>query len=265
MFKFGKNWKSFLKVIDEARILEAVKSLQDKLGRADLNGLAFLDMGCGSGLFSLAAVRLGAKKVLSIDYDIDSVECCTEIKKRFSPEATNWDIRQGNVLDNSSLTPLGTWNVVYSWGVLHHTGNMLQAMANIAPLVSQGGTLFISIYNDQGIRSRFWRTLKSVYNSSSVLSAVILVTWIPYFFLRSFIWRLVRLHNPFTLFSSYRRNRGMSLLHDWIDWLGGYPFEFAKPEEIFQFFKAKGFVLTALKTCGGGMGCNEFVFLNPNT
>jgi 2-polyprenyl-6-hydroxyphenyl methylase/3-demethylubiquinone-9 3-methyltransferase len=262
MFRFGKNWKSFLKVVDESRISQAVVSLQEMLGRSDLKGLSFLDMGCGSGLFSLAAVKLGAKNVLSIDYDVDSVECCTEIKRRFSPDAAHWDIRQGSVLDSSFLAPLGAWDVVYSWGVLHHTGNMMQAMSNVAPLVSDGGALFVSIYNDQGFRSRFWKLLKRIYNANGLFSAIILLVWIPYFFLRTFVGRVIRGQNPFSMFSTYKRNRGMSVLHDWIDWLGGYPFEVAKPEEIFQFFRSKGFVLTALKTCGGGLGCNEFVFVN---
>jgi 2-polyprenyl-6-hydroxyphenyl methylase/3-demethylubiquinone-9 3-methyltransferase len=51
----------------------------------------------------------------------------------------------------------------------------------------------------------------------------------------------------------------MSRVHDWFDWLGGYPFEVARPEEIFAFYQARGFSLERLKTCGGGLGCNEFV------
>jgi 2-polyprenyl-6-hydroxyphenyl methylase/3-demethylubiquinone-9 3-methyltransferase len=52
----------------------------------------------------------------------------------------------------------------------------------------------------------------------------------------------------------------MSPWRDVVDWVGGYPFEVARPEEIFEFFKSKGLVLGKFKTCGGGHGCNEFVF-----
>lgn len=58
-----------------------------------------------------------------------------------------------------------------------------------------------------------------------------------------------------------KNNRGMSAWRDIVDWAGGYPFEVAKPEEVFDFFQAKGFSLKKLKTCAGGLGCNEFVFV----
>lgn len=53
----------------------------------------------------------------------------------------------------------------------------------------------------------------------------------------------------------------MSHWHDWIDWVGGYPFEVAKPELIFDFYRDRGFTLHNMTTCGGGGGCNEFVFI----
>ena len=59
--------------------------------------------------------------------------------------------------------------------------------------------------------------------------------------------------------------RGMSYWHDLIDWIGGYPFEVAKPEQVFEFMRLRGFQLERLKTCGGGLGCNEFVFIHSSS
>jgi 2-polyprenyl-6-hydroxyphenyl methylase/3-demethylubiquinone-9 3-methyltransferase len=74
-FRFGKNWSSFLKTINEERIIEAENSLKKMLGINDLKDKDFLDIGSDSGLFSLAAMRLGARRVYSFDYDPDSVAC----------------------------------------------------------------------------------------------------------------------------------------------------------------------------------------------
>ena len=54
--------------------------------------------------------------------------------------------------------------------------------------------------------------------------------------------------------------RGMSAWHDLVDWVGGLPFEVAKPEEIIEYFKERGFTLEKLTTCAGGHGCNQYVF-----
>ena len=148
-FGFGKNWQQFLRVLDEERIREAEKSLSDMLQVKDLAGKSFLDIGSGSGLFSLAAMRLGATRVYSLDYDPQSVACAHELKGRFFPAASHWTVGRGDALDNNYLAGLGTYDVVYSWGVLHHTGNMWKALENIAFLVKSNGILYVVIYNDE--------------------------------------------------------------------------------------------------------------------
>ncbi len=259
-FKFGKNWRRFLAVLDDERIAEAERSLKTMLGVDSLAGKSFLDIGSGSGLFSLAAMRLGAERVHSFDYDPQSVACAQELKRRYFPASVNWTVERGNVLAPDYLAHLGRWDIVYSWGVLHHSGDMWRALGNVAPLVSEGGTLFISIYNDQGRISRSWRRVKVLYNRGALARRLVAGVFIPYFILRSFVADVLRRRNPFLGYREYKRTRGMSRVHDWFDWLGGYPFEVARPEEIFSFYRERGFELERLKTCGGGLGCNEFVF-----
>jgi 2-polyprenyl-3-methyl-5-hydroxy-6-metoxy-1,4-benzoquinol methylase len=261
-FRFGENWSKFLSTINDDRIDQAKRSLIEMLGIEDLQGQAFLDIGCGSGLFSLAARLLGAK-VFSFDYDRASVDCAQVLKNKYSPDDPLWTIQAGSVLDLPYLEQLGKFDIVYSWGVLHHTGAMWQAFDNITRSVTDDGRLFISIYNDQGRASLSWHRIKRMYNR--LPRALHFLLFIPVFIR---LWGpttlkdLLRLR-PFSTWRNYRLNRGMSPIYDVIDWIGGFPFEYAKPEKVFDFFHARGFILAKLTTCGGGHGCNEFVFVAP--
>jgi len=260
-FEFGRNWASFLSVLNEERIVMAEESLKRMLEVTDLQGKTFLDIGSGSGLFSLAARRLGAQ-VLSFDYDLQSVACTAELKRRYFKEDSSWIVGSGSALDQSYLHQLGKFDVVYSWGVLHHTGKMWSALKNVVPMVNEGGSLFIAIYNDQGRMSKTWLDVKKAYNKlPSYLRWVILYPA----FLR--LWGPTTIRDfvhgrPFDTWKNYAHQgaRGMSPYHDVVDWVGGLPFEVAKPEEIFHYFKNYGFCLEKLQTCAGGIGCNEFVF-----
>lgn len=271
-FAFGKNWQKFLSRINEDRILEAEKSLQEKLDMNNLAGLVFVDIGCGSGLFSLAAYRLGAK-VFSFDYDENAVNCAKCLRAIYVKQddtkqddtkqnAAVWQIEQGSILDRKFLQNIPKGDVVYSWGVLHHTGDMYQAFENVAEMVKDQGKLFISIYNNQGRASKMWKWVKKTYNRSELfvraflLFFTLLIQWVG-----TFLKDLLKSGNPLKSWLSYAtNNRGMSASHDLVDWTGGYPFEVAKPEEVFSYFKNKKFQLEKLKTCAGGLGCNEFVF-----
>ena len=265
-FEFGKNWAQFLSALDETRILEAERSLKGMLELETLHDKTFLDIGSGSGLFSLAARRLGAK-VTSFDYDPLSVQCTAELRHRYFPEDAKWTVTHGDVLNQDFLKFLGHFDVVYSWGVLHHTGAMWQALDNVASLVRQRGKLFISIYNDQGPASQRWRRLKKFYNDSSKpLRWMIIIGVGGYWELLSAGFRLIHLQNPlpFKKWKEKKKDRGMSVWYDLVDWVGGYPFEVAKPEEVLHLYRTKGYVLVRLKTCGGGLGCNEYVFLRED-
>ena len=258
-FSFGANWARYLRALGPERIDEAKRSLLNMLELDSLMGRSFLDVGSGSGLFSLAARMLGAR-VHSFDYDPQSVACAGELRRRYFPEDDQWRIEQGSVLDTKYLDGLGEFDVVYSWGVLHHTGAMEQALANVTALVRRGGLLFISIYNDQGRISRQWRWVKRTYNSlPGALKGLVLWPVAIQMWFTTMLRDLV-VGRPFSTWRNYKRTRGMSPWWDIVDWVGGYPFEVARPERIFDFFRQRGFTLIRLKTCGGGLGCNEFVF-----
>ncbi len=258
-FDFGGNWSRFLPLVTEQRIAAAQGSLKEMLELDTLVGRRFLDIGCGSGLFSLAARRLGAE-VVSFDCDSASVACALALKHRHCSDDA-WRIEQGSVLDADFVRSLGPFDIVYAWGVLHHTGAMWQGLANAAIPVADQGRLFLAIYNDQGRMSRLWTWVKKTYNRLPRGLRFLVV--VP---------ALGRLWGPTILGSvlsgrgmapwrDYRSVRGMSAWHDTVDWIGGYPFEVARPERILEFYRDRGFQLRKLKTCAGGHGCNEYVFL----
>lgn len=260
-FSFGENWQRFLRVLNEERIRLAQQSLLAMLEMESLQGKRFVDIGSGSGLFSLAARRLGAH-VESFDYDPASVACTRELRQRYFPNDPDWTVEEASILDPAHLAKLGQYSIVYSWGVLHHTGAMWEAMGNAANLVAPGGKMFIAIYNDQGYVSRRWLKVKRAYNRlpSGLRWLVVVPTLVR-------LWGMTTLLDiahgrPFQTWRNYSANstRGMTAWRDVIDWVGGLPYEVATPDAVFDFFRARGFRLERLKTCLGGHGCNEFVF-----
>ena len=154
---------------------------------------------------------------------------------------------------------------LYSWGVLHHTGAMWDALENVSSLVSNKGKLFIAIYNDQGGWSRRWKLIKKIYNwlpaslKSIYAMMIMFARELRYLLIYTIRFRLGGYIRSWTEYSS-KSLRGMNKWYDLIDWVGGYPFEVAKPEEIFDFYSSRGYILERLKTAGGGVACNEFVF-----
>ncbi len=262
-FEFGKNWTRFLDVLDDPRIARARESLKQMLEVEHLEGKGFLDIGSGSGLFSLAARQLGAR-VHSFDYDPHSVACTRELRRRYFNNDSEWKIEEGSALDADYAKSLGTYDVVYSWGVLHHTGDMWRALGNAQLAVKPGAKLFIAIYNDLGSRSRRWKWIKKTYNElprflKSPYAIAVIAPEEAKALLRSLV--LLRPVEYVRSWTCYEANRGMSRWHDIIDWVGGYPYEFAKPEEIFDFYRGHGFQLTKMKCGGVGLGCNQFVFV----
>jgi 2-polyprenyl-6-hydroxyphenyl methylase/3-demethylubiquinone-9 3-methyltransferase len=261
-FEFGGNWRRFLAVLDDGRIAAARDALATMLGTATLEGRSFLDMGSGSGLSSLVAMQLGAERVRSFDYDEESVACTAELRRRYHSDDPRWSVERGDATDPGYVRALGRFDVVYSWGVLHHTGAMWRGMDNACGAVAPGGQLFVAIYNDQGRASRVWTRLKRTYNRLPRPLRVPYVAVIGAWLELTYVFGGLSLRDPLAYFRQLRGSseRGMSRWHDLVDWVGGYPFEVAKPEEILDFCRARRFELEKLRTVGGGFGCNEFVF-----
>jgi len=263
-FAFGRNWARFLASVNDARIHQAQQSLREMLAVTTLDGKRFLDVGSGSGLFSLSARLLGAE-VYSFDYDPASVACARELKRRYLPSDTLWRIERGSVLDADFVGSLGQWDVVYAWGVLHHTGDMRRALANVAPRVAPGGRLFLAIYNDQGRASRLWLKTKQLYNRLPPALRWLVLLPAAVRMLAPAALRDLAIGRPFATWRNYSRlsERGMSAWSDVVDWVGGLPFEVAKPEEIFHIYRDAGFTLAELRTCAGRAACNEYLFVRP--
>lgn len=256
-FEFGKNWKQFLETLTEEKIDQSRTSLINLLKVKSLKNKTFIDIGSGSGLSSLSAYNLGAT-VTSFDYDDFSVEATKYTKEKFSNKEQTWIVGQGDILDDKYIENLGKYDVVYSWGVLHHTGSMYKALDNASKCVSKDGTLVVAIYNTQ-LLTPIWKKIKLLYVSSPfIIKKIMSYFYTLYFMSGLFFVDIFRLRNPLARYKEL--GRGMSFYTDVVDWIGGYPFETATPEEIFHFYQKRGFILENLKTVGGKLGCNEFVF-----
>lgn len=261
-FGFGENWTNFLELLDDQRIAEAEQSLLHYLKVDDLAGQNFLDIGSGSGLFSLAARRLGAN-VTSFDFDPQSVACTRELKRRYFENDDQWRVSSGSALDRPFLEQLGKFDIVYSWGVLHHTGAMWLAIENALDRVrDEGGRFFIAIYNDQGLKSHVWWLIKWFYSKLPgflrkpyvfLIMAVVRTLVLIKYTLRLQPQRILR-----TMFDD-RRRRGMSGTYDNIDWVGGFPYEFAGFDLLVSYMNARGFDLIESRR-DTGLGCHEVAF-----
>lgn len=230
-FSFGKNWNNYLKTLTKTRIKIAENSLKNYLG--DVKDKTFLDIGCGSGLFSYSMYKLGAKKIISFDIDSFSVQCTKYLKKQVR-NPKNWNIYHGSILDKEFISQFDEFDIVYSWGVLHHSGRMWEAIRNAISLVDDKGLFYIAIYNKTKL-SKFWLIIKKIYNISPKWSKILMDFTL--FSLYKFIYPLILLKNPLKLLKEYQKNRGMDPIIDIKDWLGGYPYEYATFEEIINYIK----------------------------
>ena len=250
-FAFGRNWAEFARLLDEGRIRQAETDLTRIAG--DLQGRSFLDIGCGSGVHSAAAARLGAT-VLAVDLDPDSVETARAVTQRFAPDC---EVRRASVFDLQ-----GQYDVVYSWGVLHHTGDMWRAVAHAAGLVAPGGRLALALYARSSL-CPLWRVEKRFYTSSPKPVQAVLRAGYKSLYVAGL---LATGRNPVRYIRGYASNRGMDWHHDVHDWLGGYPYESATPQEVGDFLAPHGFTLVKQVINGApvggllGSGCNEYLF-----
>jgi 2-polyprenyl-6-hydroxyphenyl methylase/3-demethylubiquinone-9 3-methyltransferase len=243
-FDFGSNWERLVDRLTEEHVQSAVRDISGFLERDSLKGLSFLDVGCGSGLSSLAAYRMGASEIISVDLDPKNIRNLQLIREKFRvPETARWTAYPASILD----TKLPQADIVYSWGVLHHTGKMWEGVRNCMSLVKPGGYLYLMLYRDS-LLAATWKRIKYLHSISpkpikSALEASYAALWISGLTIRG--------RNPVKFIRNYSRNaRGMEFYLDAIDWVGGYPFEYASAQEVCSF--VKGFELVRINPPAGG-------------
>ena len=237
-----------------------VEELLGFLGREDLSGMTVLDIGCGSGIHSLAAFRSGAKSIVSFDYDGDSV-AATEALRAMAGQPDNWKTKQGSVLDEGFMESLESFDIVYSWGVLHHTGDQWTAIRNASRKVARHGVLFIALYAKEVYGEEnivYWINTKRRYNAAGAIEKRFM-EW-------SYIWRHLagrRLSGLWSVYREardYKRHRGMEIMTDVRDWLGGYPIEFSAFPEVIGFLRENGGL--ELGRINTGEGNTEYLFFH---
>jgi len=259
-FEFGDNWLDFARDLRAEQIAEAEQSLRRLLRCDTLAGGRFLDIGSGSGLFSLAARRLGAR-VHSFDFDASSVECTMQLRDLHRRGDDGWTIERGSILDRDYVRALGSFDVVYSWGVLHHTGAMRDALEAAAGLVGGGGLFAFALYH-RTLMCGFWRWEKRWYAGAS-LQAQRRARAIYIALLRT---RFLLTRRDFESYVvNYRNSRGMDFIHDVHDWMGGFPYESIRAPEVELKMGRLGFVrvhgMNSPVTAGiFGSGCDEYLY-----
>jgi 2-polyprenyl-6-hydroxyphenyl methylase/3-demethylubiquinone-9 3-methyltransferase len=259
-FGFGKNWTDYIqKNLSDERVEISRKHMLDFLGISDLSGKTFLDIGCGSGLHSFAALKSNAARVVGFDYDVNSVGASRYVHRHAGSPA-NWQISQGSVLEETFVRSLGQYDIVYSWGVLHHTGDVWTAIRNASIPVAPGGLFYIALYSadvqKEPYTPEFWLDVKQRYLRSSWFGKRRWEWWyISTFMLGKDIRKLPEF---FKRRADYRKNRGMDIMTDIRDWLGGWPMEFCWDEDVKKFGADKlGLSLVNIAT---GHANTEFLF-----
>jgi 2-polyprenyl-6-hydroxyphenyl methylase/3-demethylubiquinone-9 3-methyltransferase len=263
-YEFGKNWGRFIRRnFSQQRVDIAKGHILKFMGRDSLRGLDFLDIGCGSGLHSLAAFQSGANRIHSLDYDPNSVATTNLLRKNVS-EPPNWHVERGDALDREYMAKLGKWNFVYSWGVLHHTGDVWQAVRNAQNAVADGGTFYLALYSadsETPERQKFWLEAKQDYNRSGAWRRFTWEWWyIWHHYMDQSVWNFPGFVRRVAV---HRFVRGMNLFADLRDWLGGWPMQYTHDQEVVDLLEQEcGFRLVNVAT---GEACSEFLFERTGT
>lgn len=258
-FDFGQNWSDFSRIaLTPEKAQSALSEFTDLTRDIDISGKSFLDIGFGQGLSLLSAAALGAK-VVGNEINTKCIEAI-EVSSQYFPEISLSDISIviGSILDKTVVdeikreSPNGYgFDIVHSWGVLHHTGAMRDAIRNAAALVSPGGYFILALYNRHWT-SPIWTWIKTLYNKSPAPIRKLLIR-----FFYPIVWTaklFVTRKNP------KRQSRGMDFYYNLVDWIGGYPYEYISIDKVDSVIKELGFKKINTKPCQVPTGCNEFVF-----
>ena len=263
-YEFGKNWQSFNKSsFTEERLKIAKESILSFIHLDTLNGKTFLDIGSGSGLQSLAAYKAGAKQVFSFDYDIKSVDA-TQYLWIQAGRPKNWKVCQASVLDKEFMNSIGKFDIVYSWGVLHHTGDLWSALENSQIPLKSDGVLYVSLYAKEAYQDpppEYWLKIKQKYNKAGSLKKKQIE--LRYLYENLMKSKIGNIYQVIKMIVSYKKNRGMAFWTDVKDWLGGWPMQFCSANEVYSFsLNNLNLCLIKLKM---GNGCTEYLFKKENS
>lgn len=253
MFNFGKNWEEYsLKRLDHDKLKLAADSILDLLNEEEIKSKSFLDIGCGTGIFSIGAMKMGADRVVGIDINSRCIEVARENSRRFLDTDLEPEFKAVSALDSESLEELGKFDIVYAWGSLHHTGNMDIAIKNASEHIKQDGRFILSIYNKH-FTSPIWKCIKYLYNVVPGFAKTIMICM---------LWAIILIaKSSVTGKNPFKMERGMDFFYDVVDWVGGYPYEYATIQEIKDFVQTQGFKILKVIPAKVPTGCNEFVFM----
>lgn len=251
-FDFGKNWKDYSEeALADSSLQASTESLKALFQKDSFSEMSFLDVGCGSGVFSIAAKKLGAPKVVGFDISRNSIEAARNNSLRFLESSQEISFIQGSILDPDFVTKLGTFDAVYAWGSLHHTGDLWRAVKATAHTVKPGGELVLAIYRTHWT-SPFWLSIKKIYNWAPRIIQRLMVAC---FYVLILIAKTICTgKNP------YRMGRGMSFYHDVVDWIGGYPYQYATKDEVVSYLREQGFKLTHFIVADLPTGNHQYLF-----
>ena len=259
-FDFGSNWKEFsAKALSPEKIQQARNDFQTLMAGINIRGVTLLDIGFGQGLTLLISTELGA---ITAGCEINPISIeVLEFNKQKFPKIKDCSIPiiTGSILDPKIISDLkkvdflhgNLYDIVHSWGVLHHTGNMWEAIKITSDLVKPNGHFIISIYNRHWT-SKIWLLIKWLYNKSpQIIKKLLVYTFFPIIYVAKYI---VTGKNP------AKSKRGMDFYFDVIDWVGGYPYEYATKDEIAKYVENLGFKCLRCISATVPTGCNQFVF-----
>ncbi len=260
-FDFGQNWQNFsANALTAERVRQARENFQELVAPLPVEGWTFLDIGFGQGLGLLTAAALGARSV-GCDINPKCAQVLQTNLHHFPELIAAPPVVVGSILDNSTLAAIHreaqkiggreSFEIVHSWGVLHHTGDMATAIRNASGLVAPGGHFILALYNRHW-SSRAWWLVKWLYvHSPRWVQRALITLFYPVIYLAKWV---VTGKNP------KQQERGMNFYYDVIDWVGGYPYEYASREEVERTLAALGFRPVKFIAARVPTGCNEFVF-----
>jgi len=259
-FKFGENWSNYSSSVNLEKIELAKKDIIRLVG--DVSNKSVIDIGCGSGIHTVAFIQLGVKSIVSFDYDLKSVETTKKLVKKFCYKKSKYKVFQADILNIDSLSGLNKrkFDIVYSWGVLHHTGSMFEAIISTTKFLKDNGILVLGLYVKTKL-CNFWYYEKKIFNKYKFLQPLIKL---PFLFFLIIGLSLKKRSSPYKIIHDYKKQRGMSIIFDVNDWLGGFPYESIDDNSLLNFLKLKGFKIVRKFNTNSRIGffgaaCGEWV------